>query len=420
MAISISDRMGNKRLNTTGNRVRYGDESVVSVVAPEISKDVRAWALKCSGSNTIETLQAVGNVKPQKLINTLFLKLKVELHAAGFSDIEIATLKARIEACKDEREIQEAITTLRKELQERLSAKTNKKITNAQKKMASKKPSPESEKKKEAIYKEILSFGKVLDKFSADLKSGVRNDYSTIFSQAKSIESIINARMAELRAIKGVAKDKFNISAGEEQKIKDTASNVYKYATALDLQRALKQKYKSKNCGQVVVRSGKRTVYISLDEDERRSSYFSEEREGRGFDLAVADKEKMMSMSAGQFREADIRQYKNEIFVIEKRIMRLLGDDFFADDRYSFTYDPVDGYKISSNGIELSDAPEEINVKLYENGDLDQLYIKDFGRTTSVELEGSTPAEVGKDVKQARKELEKAKEAGKEAPAEMD
>ena len=64
MAISISDRMGNKRLNTMGNRVRYGDESVVSVVAPEISKDVRAWALKCSGSNTIETLQAVGNVKP--------------------------------------------------------------------------------------------------------------------------------------------------------------------------------------------------------------------------------------------------------------------------------------------------------------------------------------------------------------------
>ncbi len=419
MAISISEQMKNKRLNTSDNRVRYGDESVVSIVAPEISIDVRAWTNKCSKSNTIKTLESVVNIQPQKMVNTLFARLKAELHSAGYSDAQIATLKARIDACESEDEIQEVITTLRKELQERLSAKTDKKIATEQKKMTSSRKSPASERKKESIYKEILSFGKTLDKLLADLKSGVRSDYSTIFNQAKAIENIINSRVVELRAFGDVAKDKFNLSEGQVHKFKDTAKNVYKYATALDLQRALKQKYKSKNCGQIVVKSGKRMVYISLDEDERRSTYFSKKREGRGFDLAIADKEQMMSMTAGQFRESDIKQYKNEIFTIEKRIMMLLGDDFFGDDRYSFTYDPVDGYKISSNGIELSDAPEEINVKLYGNGDLDQLYIKDHGKTASIELEGSTPAEVGRDVSQAKKELEKAKEFGKESPAEM-
>jgi hypothetical protein len=57
---------------------------------------------------------------------------------------------------------------------------------------------------------------------------------------------------------------------------------------------------------------------------------------------------------------------------------------------------------------------------LYDNGDLDQLYIKDNGKTASIELEGSTPAEVGKDVSQAKKELAKAKEIGKESSDEME
>jgi hypothetical protein len=420
MAISISEEMKKNRLNTFDSRIRYGDESVVSVVAPEISEDVKSWADKCAKSSTLKTLEGVGEMSAQKMANTLFLRLKTELHSAGFTDAEIFRLKARIDACKDDDEIQKVITTLRKELQARLSAKTDKKIVNAQKKITSSKKSQDSERKKESIYKEILSFGKVLDKFLADLKSGVRTDYSTIFNQAKAVESIINSRVAQLRDFGAVAQDKFNISEEQLKKFNGTAKNIYKYATALDLQRALKQKYKSKNCGQIVVKSGKRTVYISLDEDERRSTYFSSKREGRGFDLAIADKEQMMSMTAGQFRESDIKQYKNEIFTIEKRIMMLLGDDFFGDDRYSITYDPVDGYKISSNGVELSDAPEEINVKLYDNGDLDQLYIKDNGKTASIELEGSTPAEVGKDVSQAKKELAKAKEISKESSDEME
>ena len=431
MAVSMSSLMENKRPSYKKS-LKYGEAAVVSVDAPEISKDVNEWAEKSASSETLAVLDSVSNQSVEKQAKMLFARMRSELRHAGFSEQEINALKARIDTCDSVNEFEDVVDSLRDELQERLTKRMGDKIDKARKKDeahkedkagkkgVSAKKSDSTEKQKEKVYKEVLVFARILDKMLADIKSGVRNDYSTIFTQAKAMEDLILARVATLNSFGKVAGDKFNISEGQLMKMRASANNIYKYATALDLQRSLKSKYKSTNCAQMIVKSGRRNVYVNVSEDERRSTYFSDTRDGSGFDIAIGDKNKMLSMSAGQYKEADLKQYQKEVFTIEKRVMRLLGDKFFSDSRYSFTYDPVDGYKISSNGVELPDAPEDITIKLFDNGELDQLYISDFGKETSVELEGSSPAEVGRDIKTARKELEKAKQRGTEAPAEMD